>query len=99
MPSPPWRSLLALEVLFVLTWNSGFIGAEYGLPYASTFTLLLWRYLILTGLIAMALIVRGRLALARRLGRDPRGSGGRAGPRWLAGLRAFGPADGRSRWH
>jgi drug/metabolite transporter (DMT)-like permease len=61
MSSPPWRSLLALEVLFVLTWNSGFIGAEYGLPYASAFTLLLWRYLILTGLIATVLVVRGRL--------------------------------------
>ncbi len=61
MSIPPWRSLLALEILFVLTWNSGFIGAEYGLPYAGAFTLLLWRYLLLTGLIAAVLAVRGRL--------------------------------------
>ncbi len=61
MTQPPWRSLLVLEVLFVLTWNSGFIGAEYGLPYAGAFTLLLWRYLLLTALIATFLAVRGRL--------------------------------------
>ncbi|MDZ7753427.1 MAG: DMT family transporter [Gammaproteobacteria bacterium] len=61
MSQPPWRSLLVLEALFVLTWNSGFIGAEYGLPYAGAFTLLLWRYLLLTGLIATVLALRGRL--------------------------------------
>ena len=33
---------------FVLLWNSGFIGAEYGLPFTGTFTLLFWRYLLLT---------------------------------------------------
>lgn len=36
---------------FVILWNSGFIGAEYGLPYAGTFTLLTYRYLVLTFLI------------------------------------------------
>jgi drug/metabolite transporter (DMT)-like permease len=59
MHHPP---LLLLEVFFVLTWNSGFIGAEYGLPYAGPFTLLFWRYLILTGLLAGFLALRGRLA-------------------------------------
>lgn len=37
-----------LIIGFVLFWNSGFIGAEYGLPYTGPFTLMFWRYLALT---------------------------------------------------
>lgn len=40
---------------FVILWNSGFIGAEYGLPYTGTFTLLFYRYLALTFLLAIYL--------------------------------------------
>lgn len=40
---------------FVLLWNSGFIGAEYGLPYTGTFTLLFWRYALLTLLLFLYL--------------------------------------------
>lgn len=40
---------------FVILWNSGFIGAEYGLPYTGTFTLLFYRYLALTLLIFLYL--------------------------------------------
>lgn len=54
-------SLFGLELLFVLLWNSGFIGAEYGLPFAGPWTLLFWRYLILTAVLALWLGVRGRL--------------------------------------
>lgn len=39
--------MLVLAAAFVLLWHSGFIGAAWGLPYAGTFTLLFWRYLIL----------------------------------------------------
>lgn len=46
---------------FVLLWNSGFIGAEYGLPYAGTFTLMLYRYLALTFLVGLYLFVTGQL--------------------------------------
>ncbi len=46
---------------FVLLWNSGFIGAEYGLPYAGPFTLLFWRYLALTLLLCLYLLIRKRL--------------------------------------
>lgn len=53
--------LLGLELLFVLLWNSGFIGAEYGLPYAGPWTLLFWRYLTLTALLAAWLGLRHRL--------------------------------------
>lgn len=44
---------------FVLLWNSGFIGAEFGLPYSGPFTMLFWRYLALT-------VVTGAIVLARR---------------------------------
>ena len=46
---------------FVLLWNSGFIGAEYGLEYAGVYTLLAWRYWLLAGLLALFLGLRGEL--------------------------------------
>jgi len=52
--------LLGLEVAFVLLWNSGFIGAEYGLPFAGPWTLLFWRYLALSGLLGVWLLASGR---------------------------------------
>lgn len=52
--------LLGLEVLFVLLWNSGFIGAEYGLPFTRPWTLLLWRYMALSGLLGVWLFVSKR---------------------------------------
>ncbi len=56
------KTTFLLIVGFVLLWNSGFIGAEYGLPYAGPFSLLFWRYLILTLLLLGYLAVRNRLA-------------------------------------
>ena len=50
-----------LAAAFVLFWNSGFIGAEYGLPYAPPMTLLFWRYLALTALLGVVLALAGRL--------------------------------------
>lgn len=46
---------------FVLLWNSGFIGAEYALPWAGPLTLLFWRYALLTVALAGYLALRGRL--------------------------------------
>jgi len=54
------RTTLILATGFVLLWNSGFIGAEYGLPYTGPFTLLFWRYLALTLVIAFYLLARKR---------------------------------------
>lgn len=54
--------LLGLELLFVLLWNSGFIGAEYGLPYTGPWTLLLWRYAALSVLLGLWLVASGRWA-------------------------------------
>jgi drug/metabolite transporter (DMT)-like permease len=50
-----------MEVLFVLLWNSGFVGAEVGLPFTGPFTLLLWRYAALSLLLLVALGLAGRL--------------------------------------
>jgi len=60
MPLPLGR-ILGLELLFVLLWNSGFIGAEFGLPYTGPWSLLFWRYLVLAGLLGGWLALRGRL--------------------------------------
>lgn len=45
----------------MLFWNSGFIGADYALPYAEPFALLFWRYWPLTLILLAWLSVRGRL--------------------------------------
>lgn len=50
-----------LIVLFVLFWNSGFIGAEYALPYTGPFTLLFWRYLALSLILFTYLLFRKKL--------------------------------------
>ncbi len=54
------RTTLILITGFVLLWNSGFIGAEYGLPYSGPFTLLFWRYLVLTLVVFLYLLARNR---------------------------------------
>lgn len=54
-------SIPALALAFVFLWNSGFIGAEYGLPDAGTFTLLFWRYTALALVLALFLAWRHRL--------------------------------------
>ena len=59
------RGILAAECAFLLLWSSGFIGAKYGLPHAGTFTLLFFRYLALSLVLAAWLGFRGEL---RRLG-------------------------------
>ena len=52
--------LLGLELVFVLLWNSGFIGAEYGLPFTGPWTLLFWRYA------ALSLLLGSWLGVSRR---------------------------------
>ncbi len=52
---------IALGLLFVLLWNSGFVAAEYGLQYSAPFTLLFWRYASLSAVLLLYLSVRGRL--------------------------------------
>ena len=59
------RKNLFLAIGFVLFWNSGFIGAEYGLPYTGPFTLVFWRYLALTILIFFYLLITKRFRWIR----------------------------------
>ncbi|SHJ60979.1 Permease of the drug/metabolite transporter (DMT) superfamily [Tangfeifania diversioriginum] len=65
IPSGKQKNLF-LAIGFVLFWNSGFIGAEYGLPYTGPFTLVFWRYLALTILIFLYLLIKKRF---RRINR------------------------------
>ena len=43
--------------MFVLLWSSGYIGALYGLPYAEPFTLLAFRYFLVTLILCIAALV------------------------------------------
>lgn len=54
------KNTIFLAIGFVLLWNSGFIGAEYGLPYTGPFSLLFWRYTALTLIILLYLLLRRR---------------------------------------
>ena len=69
---------------FVLLWNSGFIGAEYGLPYAGALTLLFWRYLALSMIMAVWVLGRGQpLRLPRATTVRALGTGVLAHSVWL----------------
>lgn len=59
------KKILLPAIGFVLLWNSGFIGAEYGLPYTGPFTLVFWRYLALTILIFLYLLIKNRFKKIR----------------------------------
>ena len=45
------RAVVLVEFAFLLMWSSGFVGAKYGLAGAGTFTLLFWRYLLLSAVL------------------------------------------------
>ena len=60
--TPFLQPVLLLSVGFVFLWNSGFIGAEYALPYTKPLTLLFWRYWLLAFILFVYLILRRRLA-------------------------------------
>ena len=55
-----------LELLFVVLWSTGFIGAQYGLPYAGPFTLLFIRYALVALLLLAWLSHRRELRLRNR---------------------------------
>lgn len=60
MPLAQLRSLRSgAPLLFVFLWSTGFIGAKFGLPYASPLSFLLLRYLLVIGLmLGIALLFR-----------------------------------------
>lgn len=57
----PHRIGNTMALGFVLLWNSGFIGAEFVLPYTEPFSLMFWRYWPLALLLAGMLALRGQL--------------------------------------
>ncbi len=58
---PFQHTTLFLAIGFILLWNSGFIGAEYALPYTEPLTLLFWRYWLLAFILFVYLLLRRRL--------------------------------------
>jgi drug/metabolite transporter (DMT)-like permease len=42
---------MAVAILFVVLWSTGFIGAKLGLPYAGPFTFLLARFWLVTAMV------------------------------------------------
>lgn len=46
-----------LIIGFVLLWNSGFIGADYGLPYTTPYTLMFYRYLAAAVLVLLYMLL------------------------------------------
>lgn len=54
------KEIVLPAIGFILLWNSGFIGAEYGLPYTGPFTLVFWRYLALSVLLFIYLLIKKR---------------------------------------
>lgn len=55
------QRLVVYSAGFVFLWNTGFIGAEFGLPYSGPLTMLFWRYLALTAVLWPLAIVRRHL--------------------------------------
>ena len=51
------RRQLAFPVIFVLLWSTGFIAAKYGLPYAPPLKFLLYRFVLVTALMAMVAVL------------------------------------------
>ena len=48
---------IALPILFVLLWSTGFIGAKLGAPYAEPFTFLALRFGIVALVFALVVLV------------------------------------------
>ncbi|HET6718918.1 MAG TPA: EamA family transporter, partial [Rhodocyclaceae bacterium] len=68
MPLAASRSIKSLvPLLFVFLWSTGFIGAKFGLPYASPLSFLLVRYaLVITLMLLIALALRAPWPKDRR---------------------------------
>ena len=55
----------AAPAIFVFLWSTGYVGARFGLPYADPLTFTSVRFAIVTALLALLIVVRGR-ALPRQ---------------------------------
>ena len=45
--------IILLSLFFVFLWSSGWIGSKYALGYSGTFTLLMWRYVLVVVTLAV----------------------------------------------
>ncbi|WP_078973523.1 DMT family transporter [Streptomyces sp. MMG1533] len=61
---------LLLSVAFVLCWSSGFVGAKLGTEQAGAVTILMWRFLPLAVVLAVAAVARGRASWRGLTARD-----------------------------
>ena len=51
---------IPLSILFVILWSSGWVGSKFGLGYAGTFSLLMWRYaLVVLTLVVVVSVLKG----------------------------------------
>jgi drug/metabolite transporter (DMT)-like permease len=57
-PAGGYLKLLLLQVVFVMSWSSGFIGAKLGAQSAGAFNLLFWRFLLVCVCLGMFLNIR-----------------------------------------
>ena len=57
----------AFPALFVLLWSTGFIAAKFGLPHAPPLTFLLYRFVLVAGLMAVVAVVTGANWPRRRI--------------------------------
>jgi drug/metabolite transporter (DMT)-like permease len=53
------RGAAYFPALFVLLWSTGFIAAKFGLPYASPFAFLFYRFLLVAALMAIVALLAG----------------------------------------
>jgi drug/metabolite transporter (DMT)-like permease len=53
------RGAAFFPALFVLLWSTGFIAAKFGLPYASPFAFLFYRFLLVAVLMGIVALVAG----------------------------------------
>ena len=60
-PGNAHRMSTVMVLAFVLLWNSGFIGAEFVLPYTDPWSLMFWRYAALALMLAGVLAIGGQL--------------------------------------
>lgn len=49
-----------LGILFIVMWSSGFVASKLGLEYAGIFTLLFWRFLLVTAVLGVLVVALGK---------------------------------------
>lgn len=53
--------IILAQILFVLLWSSGFVGAKFGLDYTGAFSFLFLRYALLSGILIVFVVATCRM--------------------------------------